>query len=56
MQPWPSERNKQAPNIKAKGRKVVEAGKAYQLRELEVSYPANFGLENEDIGAENTYF
>jgi hypothetical protein len=47
---------KQALGIRAKGRKVVEAGEAYQLRELQVSYPANFGLENDDIGAENTYF
>ncbi len=42
--------------IRAKGRKVVEAGEAYQLREPQVSYPANFGLENDDIGAKNTYF
>ncbi len=38
------------------GRKVVGAGQAYQLRELRVSYTANFGLENDDVGAENTYF
>jgi hypothetical protein len=37
------------------GRKVVEAGEAYQLREPQVSYPANLDLENDDIGAENTY-
>ena len=42
--------------IRAKGRKVVETGEAYQLREPQVSYPFNFGLENDDIGAENTYF
>jgi hypothetical protein len=47
---------KQALSIKAKGRKVVEAGEAYPLREPQVSYPANFGTENDDIGAENTYF
>ncbi len=39
---------KQAPGSKAKGRKVVKAGEAYQLREPRVSYPANFGLENDD--------
>jgi hypothetical protein len=42
--------------IKAKGRRIVETGEAYQLRELQASYPSNFGLENNDIGAENTYF
>ena len=47
---------KQKLGFKAKGRKVVETEKVYQLREPQVSYPANFGLENDDIGAENTYF
>ena len=41
---------------RAKGRIVVEAGEAYQLRELQVSYLANFGLKNDDIGAKNSYF
>jgi hypothetical protein len=36
--------------------KVAGTGEAYQLREPRVSYPSNFGPENEDIGAENTYF
>ena len=45
---------KQALGIRAKGRKVVEAGEAYQLREPQVSYPANLDLKNDDIGAENT--
>ena len=35
---------------------VVEAGETCQLREPQVSYPANLGLENDDIGTENTYF
>jgi putative transposase len=35
---------KQALGIRAKGRKVLEAGEAYQLRELQISYPANFWL------------
>ena len=47
---------KQKLGFKAKGRKVVETEEVYQLREPQVSYPANFGLENDDIGAENTYF
>ncbi len=46
----------QALGIRATGRKVVEAGEAYQLREPQVTYPANLGLKNDDIGAENTYF
>jgi hypothetical protein len=50
------EKTKQKLGIRAKGRKVVETGEAYQLREPQVFYPSNFGLENDDIGAENTYF
>ncbi len=43
--------------IRAKGRRVLESGEeAYQLREQQVSYPVNFGIEIDDIGAENTYF
>ena len=49
-------KTKQEFGIRAKDRKVVEARTAYQLREPQVAYPANFGLENDDIGAENTYF
>ena len=47
---------KQAFGIRAKGRKVVESGEAYQLREPQVFHPANLDLENDDIGTENTYF
>ena len=43
------EKSKQKFGIKAKGRKVVETGYAYQLREPQVSYPSNLGLENADI-------
>ncbi len=50
------ENTKQQLGIRAKGRKVVVAGAAYQLREPQVSYLANFGPENDNIGAENTYF
>jgi len=49
------ENTKQQLRIRAKGRKVVEAGAAYQLREPQVSYLVNSGPENDDIGAENTY-
>ena len=41
---------------KAKGRKVMESGKLFQLRENEGFYNINFGIENEDIGVENSYF
>ena len=50
------EKTRQELGIRATGRKVVEAGPSYQLREPQVSNLANFGLENDDIGAENTYF
>ena len=50
------EKTKHELGIRGRGRKVVEAGSVYQLREPQVSYPAHFGLENDDIGAENTYF
>jgi hypothetical protein len=37
-------------NFGARGRKAVEARSVYQLRESQVSYPADLGLENDDIG------
>jgi hypothetical protein len=46
------EKTKQKLGIRAKGRKVVETGEAYQLREPQVFYPSNFGRENDDIGAD----
>jgi len=49
-------KTRQELGIRARGRKVVEAGPEYQLREPQVSYSDHFGLENDDIGAENTYF
>jgi len=36
--------------IRAKGRKVVEAGPVYQLREPQISYLTDFGLENDAMG------
>ena len=50
------ERTKVEFGIRAKGRKVLEGGEAYRLREPQVSYPDVFGTKNADIGAENSYF
>ena len=49
------EKTKQQLGIRAKGRKVVEAGAAFQLRVSQVAYRADFGPEKDDIAAENTY-
>jgi len=40
----------------ALGRKSIEAGESYQLREPAVAYSVHFGVKNGDIGLENTYF
>jgi len=40
----------------AQGRKAKEAEEAYQLREAPVPQGNHFGVKNEDIGLENTYF
>jgi hypothetical protein len=40
----------------ALGRKSIEAGKAYQLREPAVPYNAHFEVKKGNIGSENTYF
>jgi putative transposase len=40
----------------AKGRKVNEASEAYQLREPSAPYDSHFGVKNDDIGPENTYY
>jgi hypothetical protein len=40
----------------ALGRKTIEAGEAYQLREPSIPYSAHFGVKKGDIGPENTYF
>ena len=42
--------------ILAIGRKSIEAGESFQLREPEVSYHIDLGIENEDIGVENSSF
>ena len=41
---------------RAKGREVLGAGSALQLREPGASYKGHFGTEKGDIGGENTYF
>jgi len=40
----------------ALGRKSIEAGESYQLREPFIPYSAHFGVKKGDIGPENTYF
>ena len=40
----------------ALGRKSIEAGESYQLREPSIPYGAHFGVKKGDIGPENTYF
>ncbi len=42
--------------FRAKGRDVIESGKAYQLRENLASYKVLFETENKDIDPENTVF
>ncbi|MEA3358616.1 MAG: hypothetical protein U9R17_04310 [Thermodesulfobacteriota bacterium] len=38
------------------GRRSIEVGESYQLREPDVAYSANFGGKKGNIGPENTYF
>ena len=42
--------------VLALGRKSVESGDAYQLREPSIAYGDHFGAKNDDIGPENFYF
>ena len=49
-------RTQAALGARAKGRAVLESGKAFQLREPRVSYPSIFSTKKDDIGAENGYF
>ncbi len=44
------EKTKQELGIRAKGRKVLDSGVGFQLRESKVSYCALFDTENDDIG------
>jgi putative transposase len=45
----------QALRIRKTGRKVVEFGETYKLRESQVSYQADYDLEKDDIEAGNIY-
>ena len=38
------------------GRKPIETGKSYQLREHSIPYGVHFGFKKGDIGPKNTYF
>jgi REP-associated tyrosine transposase len=38
------------------GRKVLETGESFQLKEVQYPYIANFGAKKSEIGARNTYF
>jgi len=40
----------------ALGKKSIEAGESYQLREPAVPYSARFGVKNVDIESENMYY
>jgi len=40
----------------ALGRKRIETGEAYQLREPSIPYSAHFGVKKGNIEPENTYF
>ena len=42
--------------IRAKGRKILENGGGFQLREDMGTYIANFDRKKDDIGAQNTYY
>jgi len=42
--------------VLAIGRKGIEGGESYQLREPAIAYGAHFGVENSDMAPENTYF
>jgi putative transposase len=42
--------------VLAKGRKSKETGGSYQLREPSIPYGDHFGVKNDDIGPENTYY
>ena len=43
-------------NVRAKGRKAIDAGTTFQLREPVSLYKTVLGIKKEDIGHENTYY
>ncbi len=47
---------KAMPGRKATVRNLVKKEKIFQLREHPVPHMANFGIKNDDIGGENSYF
>ncbi|MFA4911376.1 MAG: transposase [Desulfobacteria bacterium] len=49
------EKVKELLGFRAKGRRIIEAGEGYQIREESAPYNALFGAEKEDIVSENTY-
>ncbi len=49
------ERTKNELVISAQGRKVVDSGNIFQLRDPAVPYNLDFGTKNDDIGVENGY-
>lgn len=50
------EKLKELLGFRAKGRRVMEAGEGYQVREGSAPYNVLFGAEKEDIDSEDTYF
>ena len=42
--------------IKAKGRKKINSGKDYELREPPAPYHTNFAYKNDALRLKNTYF
>jgi putative transposase len=42
--------------VLATGRKISQAAEAYQLREPSALYGDGFGVKNDDIGVDNSYF
>jgi putative transposase len=50
------EQVKSALGALAKGKNSMEAGEVYQIREPSAPYGAHFGVKNEDIGLQNTYY
>jgi len=39
----------------ALGRKVLDKGESFQLKEVQYPYNAHFGAKKSEIGAQNTY-
>lgn len=50
------DRVKKKMGIAAIGRKRINSGESYQLRESQIPYDAHLGAKNSDIDVENTYF